>query len=460
MENPKYVTVNGIKTRYFDEGAGEPLILFHGGSFGNTDNVDLADNWDRNWSWFLKSFHVYAPDKLGQGFTELPQRDDDYTMAAVVQHAYDFIQKMGLKKVHLVGHSRGGFLVTRLALQYPELVQTLVIVDSGTLAPGENPSNSKERSKMGRAELLSDAPKPLLSLESLQWVSEAFSSSKEHVTGDWIAIRHQVANLPQSIQAIEKMSTLFSATFLPQLARQKEETLQCQSGNQKMGLKKVHLVGHSRGGFLVTRLALQYPELVQTLVIVDSGTLAPGENPSNSKERSKMGRAELLSDAPKPLLSLESLQWVSEAFSSSKEHVTGDWIAIRHQVANLPQSIQAIEKMSTLFSATFLPQLARQKEETLQWIQEGRLKTPTLLVWGYNDPSALISGGIELFGLLAPSVSRAQMHIFNNAGHYSYREYPEDFARVVSDFIRGGVGTQAEACGSVGANESSQSRGL
>jgi len=154
MENPKYVTVNGIKTRYFDEGAGEPLILFHGGSFGNTDNVDLADNWDRNWSWFLKSFHVYAPDKLGQGFTELPQRDDDYTMAAVVQHAYDFIQKMGLKKVHLVGHSRGGFLVTRLALEYPKLVQTLVIVDSGTLAPGENPSNSKERSKMGRAKLL------------------------------------------------------------------------------------------------------------------------------------------------------------------------------------------------------------------------------------------------------------------------------------------------------------------
>ena len=161
MENPKYVTVNGIKTRYFDEGAGEPLILFHGGSFGNTDNVDLADNWDRNWSWFLKSFHVYAPDKLGQGFTELPQRDDDYTMAAVVQHAYDFIQKMGLKKVHLVGHSRGGFLVTRLALEYPELVQTLVIVDSGTLAPGENPSNSKERSKMGRAKTSLRCPQTL-----------------------------------------------------------------------------------------------------------------------------------------------------------------------------------------------------------------------------------------------------------------------------------------------------------
>jgi pimeloyl-ACP methyl ester carboxylesterase len=30
------------------------------------------------------------------------------------------------------------------------------------------------------------------------------------------------------------------------------------------------------------------------------------------------------------------------------------------------------------------------------------------------------------------------MHIFNQAGHYSYREHPEDFARVVADFIRAG----------------------
>ena len=95
-------------------------------------------------------------------------------MAAVIEHAYDFIRKMGLKKVHLVGHSRGGYLVTRLTLEHPELVRTLVIVDSATLAPGENPSSEKERSKMRRAKLLSHAPQPLLTKESLQWVSEAF----------------------------------------------------------------------------------------------------------------------------------------------------------------------------------------------------------------------------------------------------------------------------------------------
>ncbi len=52
-------------------------------------------------------------------------------------------------------------------------------------------------------------------------------------------------------------------------------------------------------------------------------------------------------------------------------------------------------------------------EVSTKGIQEGRLKTPTLLAWGFHDPSAVISGGMELFGLLAPSVLPAQMHIFN-----------------------------------------------
>ncbi len=75
MQNPKYVNVKGINTRYFDEGQGEPLLLIHGGNFGNEDNIDLADNWDLNWPWFVKWFHVYALDKLGQGFTYLPPSD-------------------------------------------------------------------------------------------------------------------------------------------------------------------------------------------------------------------------------------------------------------------------------------------------------------------------------------------------------------------------------------------------
>jgi pimeloyl-ACP methyl ester carboxylesterase len=298
MNNPKFVDVDGIKTRYFEGGQGEPLILFHGGHFGANDNVDLANNWDLNWPHFVKSFHVYALDKLGQGYTDLPKRDEDYTMGAVVQHGYGFIRKMGLQQAHIVGHSRGGYLVTRLALEHPELVKTLVVVDSSTAAPGENPSNDAERDK-GR-------------------------------------------------------------------------------------------------------------------------------------------RGVMLANAPRPLLSKESIRWVTQQFSSSYEHITDTWLDVRVEVGKLPKTALSIEKLTNLSSAVFLPHIARQKEETHAWIKSGKLKTPTLLVWGRNDPSAVLPGGLALFDMVAANTKRAQMHIFNKAGHYSYREHPADFARVVTGFIQSG----------------------
>jgi pimeloyl-ACP methyl ester carboxylesterase len=48
----------------------------------------------------------------------------------------------------------------------------------------------------------------------------------------------------------------------------------------------------------------------------------------------------------------------------------------------------------------------------------------------------VLSGGLELFDIVSNSTVIAQMHIFNHAGHYSYREHPEAFTEVVCGFIR------------------------
>lgn len=145
----------------------------------------------------------------------------------------------------------------------------------------------------------------------------------------------------------------------------------------------------------------------------------------------------MLANAPRPLLSKESIRWVTEQFSSTYEHITDEWLDVRVDVGKLSKTIESIEKLDTLSSTIFLPHIAKQKEETHAWIKEGRLKTPTLLVWGKNDPSAVLPGGLALFDMVAASANRSQMHIFNRAGHYSYREHPEDFARVVTGFIQG-----------------------
>lgn len=176
----------------------------------------------------------------------------------------------------------------------------------------------------------------------------------------------------------------------------------------------------------MTRLTLEHPELVSTLTIVDSQTTAPGANTK---------RGPLLANAPRPLLSRESIKWVTQQFSSTYEHITDSWMDVRERIAKLPKNAEAVAKMAKLDQESFLPSLLKQKDETLGWIKEGRLKVPTLLVWGYNDPSATLDRGKDLFEIVTSSAPRSQMHIFNKAGHYSYREHPQDFVRVVADFI-------------------------
>ena len=71
----KFVDVKGVKTRYYDEGQGEPMVLIHGGS---TAGSSTANVWSRNIPGLAKRFHVYAVDRLGSGLTGNPLNDADY----------------------------------------------------------------------------------------------------------------------------------------------------------------------------------------------------------------------------------------------------------------------------------------------------------------------------------------------------------------------------------------------
>ena len=83
MPSEKYVDVDGIKTRYFDKGEGEPLILLHGGNFGSNDAVDCAWDWELNIDGLARWFHVYAVEKLGQGRTDITK----------IWNAFKFVDK-------------------------------------------------------------------------------------------------------------------------------------------------------------------------------------------------------------------------------------------------------------------------------------------------------------------------------------------------------------------------------
>ncbi len=93
MGDAKFVDVEGARTRYFEGGQGEALVLVHGGQWPATAS---ADGWRPIFDHLAARFRVYAFDKLGMGFTDNPKRDADYSMDAIIQHAYGFIRAVGI----------------------------------------------------------------------------------------------------------------------------------------------------------------------------------------------------------------------------------------------------------------------------------------------------------------------------------------------------------------------------
>lgn len=140
----RFIDVDGVRTRYYDEGEGDILLLLHGSGFTGTAS---SNTWSRNIAGLSKHFRVLAPDKLASGMTGNPDSDDDLNIAGEVRHLRGFFEALDLGTVHVVGQSRGGGLAFLFAVEYPELVRTLAIIDSATAAPpaGDDRPNRRRR---------------------------------------------------------------------------------------------------------------------------------------------------------------------------------------------------------------------------------------------------------------------------------------------------------------------------
>jgi 2-hydroxy-6-oxo-6-(2'-carboxyphenyl)-hexa-2,4-dienoate hydrolase len=217
MQNPEFVTLSGVRTRYFEAGRGEDLVLIHGGKFGTFYS---AYHWSLNFDELSKHFHVYAFDKLGMGDTDNPRSDADYTMAAVIEHARAFVQTLGIKNATLAGHSRGALPAARIAVDHPELVKALIIFDSSTL-PAEDPSLRDDF----YTNLEVGAP-PIPDREFILREPVANSYSTDHITDDFVEEMLRIGRLPRTLEARKKMEHFLDALFLPSMREKKYETLE------------------------------------------------------------------------------------------------------------------------------------------------------------------------------------------------------------------------------------------
>jgi pimeloyl-ACP methyl ester carboxylesterase len=245
---------------------------------------------------------------------------------------------------------------------------------------------------------------------------------------DWEPIIAPLAEEGFHVLALDKIGNGFS-DHPPPDALKIEKTVDHLRGFIKtLGLGPSHLVGHSRGGYTVTKLALDDPGVVRTLVIVSSATTLARFNPIYEKWNQEAAK---INDPRERVRH----QLVSNSFSSA--HVTESLIDVVLGINQLPETQKTSRVMVAGARAEFLADIASKQESLLRSIREGKLKSPTLVTWGLNDPSSTFEPvGISAIDLFLKNAPKAEAHVFGQAGHYVYREQPLGFVRVLRDFVR------------------------
>jgi pimeloyl-ACP methyl ester carboxylesterase len=91
------------------------------------------ENWREVIEPLAHRYTVIAPDLPGHGAS--PPGNGDYSTGALAAGLRDLLLALGRERATLVGHSLGGGIAMRLAYQFPELAERLVLVSSGGLGP-------------------------------------------------------------------------------------------------------------------------------------------------------------------------------------------------------------------------------------------------------------------------------------------------------------------------------------
>ena len=100
-------------------GQGNPVVILHG-------LLGLSDNWVTFGRQLALDFEVFIPDLRNHGQSP---HDPVFNFPALVEDLHELIEDHGLKKVNLICHSLGGKTAMLFALEYPDLLNKLVVVD-------------------------------------------------------------------------------------------------------------------------------------------------------------------------------------------------------------------------------------------------------------------------------------------------------------------------------------------
>jgi len=112
-------------------GSGDPVIILHG-LFG------MLDNWQTIAKQLAEEYMVYIVDQRNHGRSP---RMEEHSYPAMAEDLATFMESQWIHSAHIVGHSMGGKTAMQLAMDYPDMVESLTVID---IAPTQSAGGHEE----------------------------------------------------------------------------------------------------------------------------------------------------------------------------------------------------------------------------------------------------------------------------------------------------------------------------
>ncbi|MEJ3655624.1 alpha/beta hydrolase [Actinomycetes bacterium KLBMP 9759] len=117
------IDLAGVKTWYDERGAGDPLVLLHGGFSNATDFAGSLDT-------LADRFRLLMPERRGHGHTA--DVDGPITVQVMAQDTIAFLEEVAGGPAGLVGYSSGAGVALHVAVQRLDLVERLVLISGAS----------------------------------------------------------------------------------------------------------------------------------------------------------------------------------------------------------------------------------------------------------------------------------------------------------------------------------------
>jgi pimeloyl-ACP methyl ester carboxylesterase len=119
--------IDGIEIAYELQGSGEPVVLIHWGVSARWAEPLLAERI------LAERYRLLRYHRVGYGRSS--RVEGPITMADHAEHCRLLMRQLGIERAHVVGHSSSALIALQLALDAPDAVQSVALLDAARPAP-------------------------------------------------------------------------------------------------------------------------------------------------------------------------------------------------------------------------------------------------------------------------------------------------------------------------------------